>query len=158
MPGFLLLPNRAFKASIRGSIASSSWLHKVWFKFSPQTGHKPLQSALHNGLMGVANNISSRIRGARLIFPFSGRINPDSVTEFRLKAYNSVNSVSRGWRISSRQRTHSVRTWAVNFPCSSNPWAVLVTLTTPERSNSFKSGESLTSGASNGNSRLYPIV
>jgi len=40
-------------------------------------------------------SISSRKIGVRSILPFSGKIKPESVTEFGVNAYNSVKSVSR---------------------------------------------------------------
>ena len=143
------------ESRVREPRSSVRWQpHVSSFKFTPQLGQSPLQSGRQSGLMGMASSISSRKIGPISIFPFSGNINPDSVTEFDVKAYNSVKSISNGCIALPRQRTHSVSAVACILTCRSKPWAVRVIRALPVKLLKSRSGGKRTDGTSNGNSRL----
>src|ERR1044071_5433290 len=98
--------------------SSVSWLcpQSSMFKSCPHTMQRPLQSGSCNGLMGISSRAYSRIRGAKSICASSGTSNSDSLTDFLVKAYNSVNSHVIGCVNSFRHRTHSRVVSAENFP------------------------------------------
>ena len=96
--------------------------------------------------------------GDKSITPVSGTNNPDSVTEFAEKAYNSVNSTSNGCTNGSKQHPHSAWLSARILACNNNPCAVRLIRRIPEKLVNAKSEDILTAGISISNSRLYPTV
>jgi len=131
--------------------------HVVRFRSSPHTAHRPLQSGLHNGLMGTSSKRYSRTSGPRSTLASSGKIRPESETERSLNAYNSSNSVFKGCKKSARQRTHCSIFFALKSPSKSNPCGVRLMRTAPAKSLNLTSGENCRLGKSKWISRFVPI-